>query len=185
MPNWCDTTYKISGDKKDVQKLARIAKYSLSDRRKNSGWTGYFIDKLKDKNTPKETIEFAYQRGWIIDWNLDVTDSENPILTLFCAVAWGENPAWRDFIEEKLNVNIEYLAIEPGCQVFLSNSDEYANKYQLSMSSGVYYLDTEEEVLKTANEHSKDIQFKTFEEFEHYLNYEDTDITCYYIDYSD
>lgn len=183
MPNWCDTTYKIYGDKNDVQKLARIARYSLSNKR-NSGWIGYFIDKLKDKNTPKETVEFAYQRGWIIDWNLDDTDSENPILTLYCDIAWGENPNWRYFIEEKLNVNIEYLAIEPGCQVFLSNSDEYADKYQLSIDNDVHYCFGTEQVLQTVNKYLKNMQFETFEEFEHYINYEDTDITCYYIVYS-
>lgn len=126
MPNWCDTTYKAVGTKEQVKKfydLAMKAWKGNSEQHPNAdkGWLGTFVDIL---DGPEE----AYCRGWMQYQpylNKDETECE-----IYCNTAWGEPNPWREFIESKIDgLKLLYVTIEPGCDVYISNDDEYADKF--------------------------------------------------------
>ena len=125
MPNWCDTTYKAVGTKEQVKKfydLATKAWEGRSEKHPNAreGWLGTFVDIL---GGPEE----AYARGWMLDEPYMRDDFEDYAeCTIYCETAWSEPEQWRHFIEEKIDgLKIFYVAIEPGCGVYMSNDDEY------------------------------------------------------------
>lgn len=50
--------------------------------------------------------------------------------TIYCETAWNEPSQWREFIESQIkDLHILYVAIEPGCEVYISNDDAYDGKY--------------------------------------------------------
>lgn len=123
MPNWCDITYKAVGTKEQVKKFYDLALSSWNKSKDdNSGWLGHFVTELGGdwKNISC--------RGWMqIEPELSNNGEE---CTIICNTAWGEPYEWRRFIEEKIDgIFLYYLAIEPGCGVYCTNNDEYADKY--------------------------------------------------------
>lgn len=131
MPNWCDTTYKCVGSKKDLRKLFSILK--KNDKRKTSRiknsfgrmWIGNIIDALGFK------WEEHRCRGEIIDYRL-----EDGILTIDQETAWCEQEGFRQCIEKAFpNIQVYFQEIEPGCGVFYTNSLEYfPDRYFLDSS---------------------------------------------------
>jgi hypothetical protein len=126
MPNWCDTTYRVVGEKEKVKKFYDLAMKSWNgvknDKHPNAGngWLGTFVDLL-------DGPEDAYARGWMrCEPELSNDGCE---CTFYCDTAWSEPYQWREFIQSKLDVSIYYIAIEPGCGIYLSNDDEYIDKY--------------------------------------------------------
>lgn len=95
MPNWCSTTYKVTGDLKEVKSLHKIIK-QLEARKKSllpNGfgklWLGNLVKKLGGDP------EKVRCRGEIIDY--DLTDN---VLTIHQETAWCEQEGVRETIEE-------------------------------------------------------------------------------------
>ena len=121
MPNWCDTTYKAVGTKKQVKEFYDLAMKAWNNE-DNKGWLGHFVTGLGGD------WEKVPCRGWMRDEpNMC---GNGTWCEVYADTAWCEPPEWRHFIESKIKgLKIYYVAIEPGCDVYLSNDDEYADKY--------------------------------------------------------
>jgi len=150
MPNWCDTTYKAVGTKEQVKRFYDLAMSSWNKTKdQNQGWLGHFITELGGewKDVPC--------RGWILDKpQLDEhNDEDYAECTIYCQTAWGELTEWRCFVEQHIDgLLIEYLAIEPGCGVYLSNMDEYIDKVYVDSSEHGTEFYTEEDAIKHLQE---------------------------------
>jgi len=122
MPNWCDTTYKAVGTKEQVKKFYDLAMSSWNKTDNNQGWLGHFVTELGGN------WEQVYCRGWMRDQ--PYLNNDGTECTIFCYTAWGEPNQWREFIQSQIDgLFLYYVAIEPGCGVYCSNDDYYADKY--------------------------------------------------------
>lgn len=151
MPNWCNTTYRVVGEKEEVKKFYDLAMKTWNgvknDKHPNSDrWLGTFVDLL-------DGPEDAYARGWIT-CPPELSD-DGCECTIYCDTAWSEPHQWREFIQSKLDVFIYYIAIEPGCGIYLSNDDEYIDKYYVDATPEQLdcpYM-TEDELCEFLTEH--------------------------------
>lgn len=128
MPNWCFTTYRITGGKKSVQSV-----YNM-------------LEKLKHMDKPR--VENGFGNLWLGcivdylggDWNEiicrgEVTDyemeSEN-CLKMNVEVAWAESPSFRHFLEEKIpNITVYHYSEEPDMAGYWTNDPNDRFKYYL------------------------------------------------------
>lgn len=117
MPNWCDTTYKCVGEKKEVESL-----YNL-------------IQQME--NTDKSIVENGFGKMWLgnlvillgCDWKeyrcrgeIYSYMLEHDVLTICQSTAWCEQEGVRHAIEEKFpSIKVYYLDEEPGCEHFCTN----------------------------------------------------------------
>lgn len=137
MPNWSDTTYRVTGDPKGISKLYKTLQ--KMSRRKNPKirngfgpmWLGELVNELGGN---WETIRC---RGEITNFEkeLDGTLSIN----MYCA--WCEQSETRYFMDATLSLKTYYLDEEPGCCVYQTN--DTTGKYFPDR----YFLDNEEEPL--------------------------------------
>lgn len=133
MPNWCDTCYKCVGDPKEVRSLYEIIKENdkrETPRVKNGFgklWLGCIID------------QFGYDWEKYSCWG-EITDYsiEDDVLTIVQNTACNEQSGFRRAIEEKFSsIKVYFQEIEPGCEVFCTNSFDYFPE--------MYYLDSYDE----------------------------------------
>lgn len=136
MPNWCDTTYRCVGDKKEIQALKKVldanAKRKTSRVANGFGtlWLGNVIDQLGGD------WEKYRCRGEIIDYQMDGDDT----LTIYQCTAWCEQEGFRQFIEEKFpSVKVYWQDQEPGLNNYTTNSFDYFPER--------YFLDSYDEPL--------------------------------------
>ncbi|MCM1577083.1 MAG: hypothetical protein NC035_08930 [Bacteroides sp.] len=156
MPNWCDTQYTITGEIEKVKKLheliAKLDKQTIGDL-----WLGTISNELGGS-------EDDQARGWIYYTNIEKLSSNEAEFTIECNTAWGEPDNWRRFIERTADVNVTYIAIEPGCEVYLTNNPDYIDSYILDDDiDGLSYPHTEHEVIDMINENYQQ-QFSTIQD---------------------
>ena len=122
MPNWCKTTYKVTGKKENVDFLA-FTLMGLHKERKHD-----LADLVKEMGGDASEISC---RG---EWSFE--DEDFPVyegvLSFETMTAWCEMADWRHFVEERFSVKIYFLAEEFGLLLFETNdrqkkffSDEY------------------------------------------------------------
>ena len=147
MPNWCETTYKCVGDKKEIKSLHKILQKMNS--RKNPKiangfghlWLGELINELG----------FNYEdyrcRGEIIDFEL-----YDGILNIYQDTAWCEQEGVRLAIEKKFpSIKVYYLEEEPGCEVYQTNDLDgtyFPDNYYLDCYDEPLYFETLDEAKK-------------------------------------
>lgn len=136
MPNWCATRYRLTGE--GAVKLNNLIDENRKNEKENWDWLGHIVRQLGGDEGK------LYCRGWITDYELK--DGE---LTIDCDTAWGELNEWREFVQEKLDTKIFYVAEEPGCDVYLTNEPDFEYWFQVEYSDGV---EGKVEELKTAKE---------------------------------
>lgn len=138
MPNWCNTTYKVTGEKEKVEGFLAVLKElsampapGLSENGFGSNWLGNVV--IKMGGDPEE----HYSRG---EWFFE--DETQPIkdgvLSLTVLSAWKEMAGWRAFMEKAFSVKIYYLAEELGGDIFQTNDRErrfFPDEWYLSYSS--------------------------------------------------
>ena len=119
MPNWCDTTYKCTGNKKSLKKLYETLNKLKMDKTPRVGndfgslWLGCVVDKLGGD------WEKVACRGEVIDFSLNKTKD---VLTIYQSTAWSEQWEFREFLEFTLpGIKIYYTEEEPGCDVYYTN----------------------------------------------------------------
>lgn len=147
MPNWCDTTYRAVGTKEQVKKFYDLAMSSWKKSQDdNQGWLGHLVTELGGD------WQKVSCRGWMQDEPMLAVSGEE--CTIVANTAWGEPHEWRKFIEEKIyGLTLFYLAIEPGCCLYLSNMDDYVDKYYVdNLNDGSEILD-EDATIDYVNEH--------------------------------
>ena len=151
MPNWCDTTYKCVGDRKQVQELHRA------------------IQSIERRKTP--LIENGFGKLWLgclvsklgFDWNDyrcrgEITDYylEGDVLTIYQSTAWCEQEGVRECIEKKFpGIKVYYLEEEPGMCLYMTNDrngDYFTERYLIDSYDGPEYYDTLEDVAKEVSE---------------------------------
>lgn len=137
MPNWSETTYRVTGDPKGISRLYKTLQ--KMNQRKNpkisngfgTMWLGELVNELGGN------WENIRCRGEITyyDKNSDGT------LSIYMSCAWCEQEETRHFLEATLSLKIYYCDQEPGCEVFQTN--DTTGRY----FSDRYLLDNEEEPL--------------------------------------
>ena len=138
MPNWCSTSYEISGD-------AAVAMVATLEERKaqnvsNWNWLGHFVTDFGGD------VNNVYSRGWIDDYDYN---AEDRCLNLYCETAWSECNEWRAFIKSKFkDTTIYYVAEEPGMGIFETNNPNFEFWYQCENDGENYEFKTEKELLK-------------------------------------
>ena len=142
MPNWCSTTYIVTGKTKDLNTLYKAIKAceeSKTPRVENGFgklWLGCIIDCLGGD------WEKYRCRGEIIDFSQK--DSE---LIIEQWTAWCEQEGFREFIEEKFpTAKVYFRDEEPGLENYTTNSfEDFSERYFLDASEESMYFETIEE----------------------------------------
>ena len=124
MPNWCSTRYRLTGE--GAVKLNNLIEENKRSEKENWDWLGHIVRQLGGDEGK------LYCRGWISDYELK--DDE---LTIYCETAWGELNEWREFVNEKLDTHIYYIAEEPGNEVYVTNEPDFEYWYQVDYADGV------------------------------------------------
>lgn len=118
MPNWCDTTYKVVGDPKEVRELHEILERmsSRKDPKHPNGFGSLWLSEL--------VIELGFDweklrcRGQITDYSYD----GEGFLTIYQCTAWCEQEGVRQAIEQKFSsIKVYFKEEEPGCDVYYTN----------------------------------------------------------------
>lgn len=144
MPNWCDTTYKCVGDKKEIEALKKVL--DANNKRKTprimngfgTMWIGNIIDQLGFN------WEEYRCRGEITDYSLD-----NDVLTIYQCTAWCEAEGFREVIEKKFpSICVYHKEEEPGMDIFCHNDSSgrfFPENYLLDGCEVYEYFETLDE----------------------------------------
>lgn len=118
MPNWCDTTYKCVGNKKEItilhNHLKHIQKRKTTIVKNGFGkwWLGNLVTLLNGD------WEKYCCRGEITDFHRD-SDTE---LTISQNTAWCEQEGVRKIIQERLpSIKVYFIDEETGCGRYVTN----------------------------------------------------------------
>ena len=149
MPHWCNTLYKATGSKENVDRLANtmvelgnMSRPGLVENGFGSSWLGNLVAKVGG------VLDSSFCRGeWFID------SPEQPVVdgvfSFSVTSAWAEMKEWRQFVESRFDVKLIFLAEELGSLVFETNdtehhffSDEYYLRFGFGGSSDSAYYDS-------------------------------------------
>ena len=138
MPNWCYTTYRITGKKEELERLLSLIERAKHDNKaqENSNWVGFVTGLLG--GTPED----LYMRSWI-----EVAEMDGDSLMIQTEDAWGPVFGVWDYICSRFKtLRLYFEGEEPGCGVYRHRpnyergwfTDEYKVEYckprQISMS---------------------------------------------------
>ena len=148
MPNWCETTYKIVGNKEDLQSLYNILEEMHSSNKSvvengyGNMWLGNLVGKLG------YNWEDYPCRGEIIDYDFDTAKD---VLTIWQDTAWNEQEGVRQAITEKYpSLKVYFMEEEPGCVVYFTNDttgEYFPDNYILEYDGGHEYFQTIQELV--------------------------------------
>ncbi len=146
MPNWCDTTYTVTGEKEKVKQLYDL----ITKLNKQPGdlWMGDISNALG--GTEDDTA-----RGWLYEMDEQLSPDETMFHIAF-QTAWGEPSNWREFVQQAADVTIYYMATEPGGGVYLTNDPDIEGKW-LVEENDPYFDDPvpEDDVIEYINRQYK------------------------------
>lgn len=185
MPNWCDTSYTIVGEEKEINTLYGIMK-KLQDMKEpsvNNGfgtsWLGCLVDALG------EDWRKVYCRG---EWT--ELDHSGCAVYFTTMTAWAPcNEVW-ELVKRKFpSIDYYYLAEEGGCGLFQTNDAEgeyYPERFvvNLHIPNEDYrqeYFETLDDALAWI-EKQTDIEVRTKEEVKNVqkrLREQDADAYCF------
>lgn len=150
MPNWCYTSYVVTGEEKEVRDLYEKMK-SLEERTESfvengfgKTWLGNLVTLLG------EDWEKIYCRGW---WESLGKDCDDGALRFDVESAWCELSELRQFLQEKYpSLDFYFRSEEPGMVIYETNDadGEYFPE-QIKVehwSNETEYFETWEEVYK-------------------------------------
>lgn len=128
MPNWCSTTYEITGKKKDIDKLWSAIEEAQTNAKIEtdfgSEWLGHFLSYLgmSEEEVCRGPVRC---RGYITYKNHDGDGS----IVIDTDTAWGPMPEPILMMVEEYapDAKIIYTAIEHGCGIFETNDRSVAN----------------------------------------------------------
>ena len=119
MPNWCSTSYVVTGDKNEVRDLYEKMR-SLEEREKplvendfGVTWLGNLVTLLG------RSWKEVYCRG---EWSGLIVDIEDNELRFYTMTAWSELQQLRHFLQEKYpSLTFYFRSEEPGMCIFQTN----------------------------------------------------------------
>lgn len=119
MPNWCSTSYVVTGDKKEVRDLYEKMK-SLEEREKPLVKNGFGVTWLGNLVTLLgRNWEEVSCRG---EWSELIVNIEGNELRFCTMTAWAELRQLRHFLQKKYpSLNFYFRSEEPGMCVFQTN----------------------------------------------------------------
>lgn len=151
MPNWCMTSYTIVGEKKDVEKIhAAVMNHPVKEM-SDTEWQGNILNAL---GVSYDALENRSVRGFLYDEDYlgDIGDGQ-------AQLRMGFNEAWSrtefaEVLQELFpDINIWWMAEEPGCDIYQTNDADgscYPERYYVDTCIGGDYqserFTTEEEV---------------------------------------
>lgn len=172
MPNWCLTTYKCIGEKKEVFKLYNTIK--KMDRGKESVlpngfgklWLGNLVHLLGGD------WEKIYCRGEITSYCYRARED---CLVIDMMTAWTEPCDTRHFIESVFpGIKIYYTAEELGNEVFCTNDSSgeiFPERFLLDYEDGTQYFNTLEGAVKfISSEIGQPIKATNTDDVNHVIN---------------
>lgn len=184
MPNWCDTTYKCTGDKKEIdylyrslQKLQSMPKPYLENGFGNM-WLGCVIQYLGGN------WEECRCRGEILDFQM-----RDDVLVISQETAWCEQEGFREFLEQKYpSIKVYFREEESGCVVYYTNDTTglyFPERYVLDGYDGTDYYKTLEDVIVRVREITGNTKLKTEDDVLLALDlfneqHEDDEEDCFY-----
>lgn len=126
MANYCDSTYRITGEASKIDALYALMK-KLEAEKENGNWVGHIVEALNGS-----IPEHLYVRGW---W--DCLERESDCICFHLESAWEPlYEAW-DFICSKMeDLTAYFIGEEPGCEVFLKRENTEKGWF-----TDNYYLD--------------------------------------------
>ncbi|ROS87174.1 hypothetical protein [uncultured Duncaniella sp.] len=114
MANYCDSTYKITGDASELDALIALMR-KLEKEKENGTWVGHIVEALHG-SSPKH----LYMRGW---W--EELEREKDCIKFRLESAWEPLYETWDFICKKFNtLQAYFIGEEPGCEVFQKRANE-------------------------------------------------------------
>lgn len=152
MPNWCNTTYKVVGEKDELEELYNILNrmQSRKDPVVENGfghmWLGELVNELgydwEKYKCRGEIMYFSY-----ID----------DVVTIEQYTAWNEQGGVRLALEKRFpSVKVYYIELEPGCKLFHTNDDTgkyFAERYYIDTYEGEEYFQTIKEAASYVERH--------------------------------
>lgn len=122
MPNWCSTSYVVTGDKNEVRDLYEKMR-SLEEREKPLVKNGFGVTWLGNLVTLLgRSREEVYCRG---EWSELTVDIDNDELRFCTMTAWAELRQLRHFLQEKYpSLTFYFRSEEPGMCIFQTNDKE-------------------------------------------------------------
>lgn len=122
MPNWCMTSYTIVGEKKDVEKIHAAVKNHPVKEKSDEDWQGNILNAL---GVSYDALENRSVRGFLYeeDYLGDIGDGQ-------AQLRMGFNEAWSrtefaEVLQELFpDINIYWMAEEPGCDIYQTNDAE-------------------------------------------------------------
>lgn len=122
MPNWCSTSYVVTGDKNEVRDLYEKMR-SLEEREKPLVKNGFGVTWLGNLVTLLgRSWEEVYCRG---EWSELTVDIDNDELRFCTMTAWAELRQLRHFLQEKYpSLTFYFRSEEPGMCIFQTNDKE-------------------------------------------------------------
>lgn len=154
MPNWCSTSYVVTGDKNEVRDLYEKMR-SLEEREKPLVKNGFGVTWLGNLVTLLgRSWEEVYCRG---EWSELTVDIDNDELRFCTMTAWAELRQLRHFLQEKYpSLTFYFRSEEPGMCIFQTNDKEgiyFPERYKVEHwdEEGEYCMD-EKEVFDTVSD---------------------------------
>ena len=186
MSNTCFTTYKVTGNKKDVTKLYKTVK-RLDGRKTPLVKNGWYNPKLWLGCLVKALggdAEKVYCRGTITFYEM-----EDDVLSIDTETAWSEMSETRQFIESCFpGMKIYYIEEESGCERYYTNDSEglfFNDRYYLDGFDDSEYFETLEEAANYVKEivgYEVEATFKAIGKAlsDYVEEHEEDDPDCYY-----
>lgn len=154
MPNWCSTSYVVTGDKNEVRDLYEKMR-SLEEREKPLVKNGFGVTWLGNLVTLLgRSWEEVYCRG---EWSELTVDIDNDELRFCTMTAWAELRQLRHFLQEKYpSLTFYFRSEEPGMCIFQTNDKEgiyFPERYKVEHwdEESEYCMD-EKEVFDTVSD---------------------------------
>lgn len=146
MPNWCNTSYVVTGDKNEVRDLYEKMR-SLEEREKPLVKNGFGVTWLGNLVTLLgRSWEEVSCRG---EWSGLTVDIDNNELRFHTMTAWAELWQLRHFLQEKYpSLTFYFRTEEPGMCIFQTNDKEgtyFPERYKVEHwdEEGEYCMDVE------------------------------------------
>lgn len=154
MPNWCSTSYVVTGDKNEVRDLYEKMR-SLEEREKPLVKNGFGVTWLGNLVTLLgRSWEEVHCRG---EWSELTVDIDNDELRFCTMTAWAELRQLRHFLQEKYpSLTFYFRSEEPGMCIFQTNDKEgiyFPERYKVEHwdEESEYCMD-EKEVFDTVSD---------------------------------
>lgn len=171
MPNWCDTTYHVVGDRQELNALYEMMTklYNMEKPLVENGfgtdWLGCLVEALG------EDWNKVYCRGTFYD--VDLSEDELRFVT---DTAWSPCDEVISLLKEKYpTLDFYYYAEEPGCGIFQTNDADgsfFSDRYIVSINNEDSDFEYEYfETIEDACEWISEISGKTITNMEEIKSY--------------